>query len=626
MSNGKLVDMSCKLNVFFRDKLFDHIIFKFIVVLFISLIVTSINSKDINLSVAYHGMGPQDYVNQKIYPDNFKNDFLPGQRAEHYDRSLVMITFYWVKKYLDVDPSLYIYIFMFGQTFFFIFSIFAIFESFKIKWHKVAFIAIPFLITQRVAGADLARFSLGWGIFLKIPLFYGWSSGFVIMAVSYFLRNRYLMMCLMLTGAITSHITIGLFGSLFIFSYCIFSFKEFLRKDFLLPVLLLALVICLYIFVVIGVSERSLGTGVINFSHWLKMTKMFGHHWYPLTMKLFTQKINDFIYFLFSIALMLLSFGHSFHSDKKKVLKLLAGIFISIAMIPIGVLFSDIYPVPFVIKLCFQRASSFASFFSIVIYLIYILRSISKNEHPISFLLSVLALGVIFFKNIGFYNYFILLSIELIRLIFFVSRKSLNLKFYKLDMSYFYKSRSFIVLFWAVICLVSWRSTVAALTKASAKSFDREKAKSYMEAQIWASKNTDHLALFAVDPGHSYAWRDFSARSSFGTFRDWGYVGIAYKANIKKYNEGKRRAKIFGVDFDSITIKEINDGVGPISGKYKKIASQNYYKMNTSDLMKLSSDEGINYFVFERSRVKNNFSMSKHIKFSNENYIILSFN
>jgi len=126
-------------------------------------------------------------------------------------------------------------------------------------------------------------------------------------------------------------------------------------------------------------------------------------------------------------------------------------------------------------------------------------------------------------------------------------------------------------------------------------------AESYLDVQLWAKNNTTHDALFMPDPSHSYGWRDFSERSSFGSLREWGYCAIAYNPDFKVYQEGLRRMREFGIDIEKITEQDLkeSDFYGP-SKLYPDIRST-YYKMSVDRLQRLCKKYGIDYFVMNKS-------------------------
>lgn len=128
-------------------------------------------------------------------------------------------------------------------------------------------------------------------------------------------------------------------------------------------------------------------------------------------------------------------------------------------------------------------------------------------------------------------------------------------------------------------------------------------ARAYLDAQKWASDNTPQHALFMPDPAHTYGWKDYSRRASYGNIRDWTHSVIVYRSNAAKFTEGLRRARLLGVDPEpylarAVVTSKIYPGCVESEKMYRDIRSA-YYQMSGADLLKLARDEGIDYFVFE---------------------------
>jgi hypothetical protein len=128
-------------------------------------------------------------------------------------------------------------------------------------------------------------------------------------------------------------------------------------------------------------------------------------------------------------------------------------------------------------------------------------------------------------------------------------------------------------------------------------------AQAYLDAQKWARDNTSQHALFMPDPAHSYGWKDYSQRASYGNLRDWTHSVIAYRCDASKFAEGIRRARRLGVDPELYLARAAATAeIYPGCVEYKKMYSDiraSYYQMNGADLLNLARDERINYFVFQ---------------------------
>ena len=79
------------------------------------------NSRYMKLNVAYVGWGPQDYVAQKLHPENFKRNWPSGILI--YDHSMLMRVYYYLARYLGMNPTTTMYPYMFVQTLLFFISV-----------------------------------------------------------------------------------------------------------------------------------------------------------------------------------------------------------------------------------------------------------------------------------------------------------------------------------------------------------------------------------------------------------------------------------------------------------------------------------------------------------------------
>ena len=103
------------------------------------------------------------------------------------------------------------------------------------------------------------------------------------------------------------------------------------------------------------------------------------------------------------------------------------------------------------------------------------------------------------------------------------------------------------------------------------------------------------------DPSHSYGWRDFSERSSFGNLREWGYGAISYNPDAKVYREGIKRIREFGIEIDDVTTKDlINDNNFIYGIKLNNIARNNFYSMSSVRIKELSDKYNIDYVIMDK--------------------------
>ncbi len=607
---------------------------------------------------AFNGFGPNDYVNQKMFPGNFQKDFLGLSLSKHYDRSLIMKTFYWAKIFFNLDPDKSVFVFIFFQCLFFICALFFLLRSFKVSDYVIFLYLIPVLILSNLAGVDFSRFGAGFGSFLQMPLYYGWSIASSFLALAFSIRQRYIKMFLCLAISCLFHVTIGALSFVFVCSYYLLSPQDMKKIDWLKGTILFGLIFFLHLLFNLGFGENIITTGEIKSSEWIKMTKIFCHHWYPLSMKMFTVATYEFYSFVTLIFLSISSFSLSSRNKGNNFLKILVGLLSCVVMILIGILFSDIYPIPTVIKISPQRSSSLVTFVLMGYYSFQVSLRLINSHQILSKLIPSLTLVYMVFPGLEWgFRLVGLVTLEI--LTWLVSREKIlnfdlkkirtlswlvlcligcfaviNLKLFKInhfDLMIISLLLMLLILIYLIIknrpvylylSIVIWVSGLFGIYQTVNRRVNLPKANDFIEIQKWARFNTDSNSLFAVDPTHSYAWRDYSARSSYGTFRDWGFVGFAYDSNYDLYLEGKRRAKLFGVDFDKISAEELQLKTAPIWSSFKSTLQKKYYSFSKFQLKKLSIEEKIDYFVFEKMRISKEIS-SVQPAFQNGHYLLI---
>ena len=115
----------------------------------------------------------------------------------------------------------------------------------------------------------------------------------------------------------------------------------------------------------------------------------------------------------------------------------------------------------------------------------------------------------------------------------------------------------------------------------------------YYEAQIWAKKNTSVEAIFFPDPLINYAWRDFSARNSYGTPREFVTSWI-YAQDADIFRESVSRSSVF-----------INNPKEKMENyafrEFTNLIADSYYSNNAEIYNKLCLDFGVDYLVWSKN-------------------------
>jgi hypothetical protein len=368
-----------------------------VAVISITFIVYYYNSRDIQLKIAYKGYGPQDYVAQKLHPENFKKDFAPGLILI-YDNSIPMKVYYYLAKYFGISPSKTIYPFMFLQTLLFFLSV-AFLAQTLFKNNFVTSICVIVISVSNLAGLNLSRFGAGYGSLLTFPLFYGYSNAFRFFALGFFLKNKYILCFIFLALSIYCHVNMGLFGLIFIGGYLLYKPRYFRDKNLLIGMLIFVVLVIPHILSILS-NSNAITSCSIPVDQWVKATKFHSHHWYPIKLGVFTDRANKvFFPFLLSIFIYFMALRYQ-EIKNENYIKITAGSTICIIMSLFGIIFSDIYPIPFLIKISLQRSTGLITFFG-VLYLIYYLFRKMDSYNIIAIFLAIYSLLIIAFSKPG---------------------------------------------------------------------------------------------------------------------------------------------------------------------------------------------------------------------------------
>jgi hypothetical protein len=427
-----------------KDALF---IFGFLAVV---SIVFYYNSKNTNLKIAYKGYGPQSYVAQKHKPENFKKDFSPSLLTL-YDNSVSMWVYPYLARYWGINPSITIHPYMFIQTFLFFLSVSFLTQA-LFQNRSVTFISMIIVALSNLAGLNLSRFGSGYGSLLSLPLFYGYANAFRFFAFGFFLRNKYIPCFIFLALSFYCHLNMGFFALVFVAAYMLYKPHLIRERSLIGGISIFVVLVAPHILSVI--SNTANASGDIPVDQWVKSTRIFSSHWYPLTMKLFTHNAHrEFFPFLLLCFFFFVSLRYQDTKDEKNG-KILIGSICCLVISCIGILASEPYPIPFLIRISLQRSTGLITFFGVLYLIYYLFKKAGTGNLFIVFLAGYSLLVFIFAKpGIAVLPLFLLLHSDMKEGYFGLIKISSN----KIrTLTYLYYATAILILFVTITSIVKY--------------------------------------------------------------------------------------------------------------------------------------------------------------------------
>ena len=499
-------------------------------------------------------------------------------------------------------------------------------------------------------GVNLSRF--GDGIQGQIgPLYYGFAQGFSLFSLSYFIRNKPVLGAINLTFCGFSHLAIGFFTGLFILCYFFARAREF----FLLKVFasLAGSAVSCFIFFILFSPENALMTGYMSSEDFIRASRSFSFHWHPTSLGLFSDKAQTHFLPLLN-CLMLIGIGCTrWDASNRITCFVVAGSIGTVFFAILGVIFADFYPLIQLIKLSLPRMTSLLSILGVLLGVSIACHALSKGN-LIEFFAGVLALTSLFsftLNDIFFVAWFPLAFAkainfktnklnqhQIIKIATAVAIGILAIGFHILVLNQtlsavlmppqgFFSSAMqimFLGLVWRIInhklvkdgilaslltisvVIVSLKFFYSTKIEQQEKYLEKHKffANEFHAAQIWAKENTNGSSVFLTNPTSFAGWPNFSQRSTFGHYMDWGLSGFIYSSNDQVYKEGLRRFKLFGVDpiAEASLLEKAGESLQGVRRQIQKKLRKKFNTMSMDDLFAISRAEGIDYIVLEKGK------------------------
>lgn len=219
-----------------------------------------------------------------------------------------------------------------------------------------------------IAGINLGNFGSGLGNSSPV-LFYMWAHGFKLLALAFFLRERMLLAAFMAALAVLSHLMIGAFMVIFIATCMLVDLRRFLSWKTLAAIVLFVAAVSPLVWLIS--DSAHVATGEISRDDWVLMSRLFNWHWHPIELGLFGPLAALGLLPILLLALgYIMSRRHVSALGRRTDAMLLAGIASTVILSVVGILFSEVWPTPVLMKPALQRSSEIAT----LILLAYLVR------------------------------------------------------------------------------------------------------------------------------------------------------------------------------------------------------------------------------------------------------------
>ena len=604
-------------------------------------------SRDVHLTNAWNGWAPPTLVwasdpSTKIV----EKDYLSYQNL-HIANSLIMWVYPLSNRLLGGDPTVVQRLVIYCSCLLYALAVvFFVRSLVPAGPSAVTVVAVALAILTTTVDGDLARF--GQGNF-SLGQYYGFAVALQMVVVAFAIRGEIMKCGISLASLIWIHPMIAAITALV--AGVVLAVPRPLWKSWSKYLLAFSLV-CLSAAIYVAVMKEGIAPkSRMPFEEWIDWVRFSNCHWFPFELGVFTRENSRLVAPL--LAILLLAFAgistKSFPSDRP--LKWFVAVVVCGLIVLIG-LFNSIAPVSMILTMAsLHRATGLMLLLALPFACLALYNAVKDG-----WLSRVLAVVVMTTPFLGAYGFPLLPA-----LVLFLLKRPLNLSLSKswrrdvwafglfiaglaladtlwlnmqLGTSFFSSSllgphKAWflggvygIVSFATQSMPLSWPIARRATPNILGATFvvlislqiqdnwkrhprvdNRKLAEDYLKVQQWARANTPSGALFMTDPSHCYGWKDYSARPSWGNFRDWIHSSIVYHADTELFNEGLRRARRLGVD-PKVYVDRAKGAGELTNGKlYANLSAdikKAYYLLNSVTARQLAKEEKIDFFVFQR--------------------------
>lgn len=494
-----------------------------------------------------------------------------------------------------------------------------------------AALAALVLIAGSLASGNLAR----WGQ----PYYgsvYNYASGAGLAAVALLLTGKVRGGALLMALSFIIHPILGLLFGIFAAAGILADILRYKWRELFVGAAIFAVVAGAW--TLHSMRDAGITGAAIPAEGFITFTKMIGYHWYPVAHGLFGQVAYERFEPFLSVCLLIAYYLTNRDQVNGDVLRrTMAGLVALAAVTVVGVVASELSQTPFVIKLALHRASTVILLVGALFVAPGLLRDLTgaswwravpaaailaatfvdpwgpplvvsvilvivgsacdladgRRPHPaVLITFGGVAAGVAWLVAGGFFQ-----TMPAIYLGFDTYVQPLFLGIAAVLLLLRLVGLNFLMPVVIGVAASIWAVSMAQFPDPAT----RQKAAAYIEAQRWANANTAPDALFMVDPGHSYGWREYSERPSFGNVREWLYAGWLYNSRRDIYEEGLERVTFFGLSIDDILARQtesIRYGWAQLPVDLQTL----YYAKDIDWFREASARFGIDYFVMDETK------------------------
>ena len=593
----------------------------------------------LDFKAAMSGLTPEQAAKLANSPELFAGGF-PSRSSESLNSSIFHAYVFADKIGLPISPVWATMIFL--EIFFFaaaiVISVRWIFP--RTTWIMASIIALP-MVAGSIATPDLASF--------KFP-FYSWlyafSHGLFLLIAASILNQKFILCAVLLVANFTIHPIMGLLAAIFGGACFLVQLMEKRAVDWKHVTIAVCIAASGCVPWFLWVSSRStIGSGDVDPEIFIAVTKGLNFHWYPAFRGVFWERHENYLFPLLStLALFAWSLNSrnapgSTHSRQVGI-----GASVLMAVCAIGVMISQWSSDPWLIKLSLLRADTLVMLIAGVFILRALMFDLIKGdliERALAGILLFLPFvsdnGLLPFPVLLRVSYawlkhslvkqekkpapglivatLILLAMALMMLVYWlfgaVDRHILDFLYIGINAYLLVAAATALVAVrWLDLSNVVNRSTAvlgAMATVVAIQSPDwdwlrddarRTRAERMYNAQIWARENTRQGALFMVDPGLSYIWRDKSHRPTFGTAREWLLLSLLYNSDAALFEEGLERYRSLGLPDPAFLLEPTATRMTPILKELTTTVSERFYGMSSGDLRAVADQYNVDYVVF----------------------------